>query len=55
MENTILGLVFANTVFYRGTILLIYEAEFTGSVLDKLSYPESTIRPSLVGAEEKFS
>ena len=29
LENAILGLVFANTVFYMSTILLIFEAEVT--------------------------
>ena len=28
MENAILGLVFANTVFYKNTILLIFEEKF---------------------------
>ena len=58
LENAIFGLVFAYTVFCKRTILLIFEAEFTERVLDKLSYPESTIRPTLakvVGLEEKFS
>ena len=36
-------------------ILLIFETEFTESVLDKFSYLESTIRPTLVGREETFS
>ena len=49
LEDAILGLVFANTVFYKSTILLIFEAEFTEGVLDKLSYPESIMRPTLVG------
>ena len=39
LENAILVLVFANTVFYKSTILLIFEVELTESVLDKLSYP----------------
>ena len=55
VENAILGVVFTNTAFYKSTILLIFEAEFTRSMLDKLSYPESTIRPTLVGPKEKFS
>ena len=29
LENAILGLAFANTVFYKSTILLIFEAEVT--------------------------
>ena len=49
-----MGLVFANTVFHRSTILLNFEVEFTESVLNKLSYPESTTRPTLAGPEEKF-
>ena len=50
-----LGIGLANTVSYKSTILLIFEAEFTESVLDKLLHPESTIKPTLVGPEEKFS
>ena len=33
LANAILGLVFANTVFHKGDILLIFEAEFTESVV----------------------
>ena len=33
LENAILGLVFANTVFYKSTILLVFEAEVTESVV----------------------
>ena len=40
LENAILNLVLANN---RG-ILLIVQAEFTESLLDILSYSESTIR-----------
>ena len=29
LENAILGLVFANAIFYKSTILLIFEAEVT--------------------------
>ena len=40
----------------KSTILLDFEAEFTESVLGKLSYPQkSTTRPALVGPKEKFS
>ena len=35
LENAIFGLVSANTVFYKSTILLNFEAEFTENVLDK--------------------
>ena len=53
LENAILGLVFADTVCYKSINLLIFEAEVLEK--DKLSHPESTIRPTLVRAEEKFS
>ena len=43
LENGILMLVFGNTVFYKSTILLIFEAEVTESVLDILLYPGPTI------------
>ena len=43
LENAILGLDFANTVFYKSTILLNFEVEFTESVLDKPSYPQSLL------------
>ena len=33
LENAILGLVFANTVFYKSTILLVFEAEVTESAV----------------------
>ena len=39
---------------YNSIIVLIFEAEFTESVLDKVLYLESTIRPTLVGPEENF-
>ena len=55
LENAILELVSASTEFYKSTILLVFEAEFTENELVKLSYPESTIRPTLVGPEEKLS
>ena len=29
LENAILGLIFVNTVFYKSTVLLIFEAEVT--------------------------
>ena len=49
-----LKLVFVNTVFHKSVILLIFEAEFTESVLDILSYPVSTIGPALIGPEKLF-
>ena len=48
--NAILGLVFANIVFYKSTILLLFEAEVTD--LSRVYY---SIRPTLVWAEEKLS
>ena len=33
LENAILGLVFANTKFYKSTILLVFEAKVTESVV----------------------
>ena len=41
LENAIMHLVFAN----NRTILLIFKAEFTETVLDILLYLESNIRP----------
>ena len=54
-ENGIFELVFANAVFYKSAILLIFEVESTESVLDIFSYPETTQGPAVVGVEEKFS
>ena len=48
-------LVFVNTVLHKSAILLIFEAELTGSFLDNLSYTESTIGPHLVEPKETFS
>ena len=50
-----LKLVFANTVIHKSSILLIFEAQFTESVLGTLLYPEFMIGPTLVGPKEKFS
>jgi len=55
LENAMLKMDFENTVFHKRTMLLIFEAELTESVLDFLSYRESTIGPTIFGAEEKFS
>ena len=55
LENAILKLGFANTVFHKRAILLIFEARFTEGVLDTLSYLESTIGPTMVGPREKLS
>ena len=50
-----LKLVFASAVFHKSAILLIFETEFTESVLSILLYPESTLGPTMVGPDEKFS
>ena len=50
LENAILNVTLAN----YGVILIIFYTEFTESVLDVLSYPESTIRPTMVGPEKTF-
>ena len=34
--------------------LLIVQIEFTESVLDIFSYPDSSIRPTMVGPEKNF-
>ena len=39
LENTILGLVFTNTVFYKSTILLIVEAEVTEKTISRIQSP----------------
>ena len=50
LENAILNVILAN----NRAILLIFYAEFRESVLDIHSYPESTIRPTMVGPEKHF-
>ena len=39
LKNTILGLAFANTVFYTSTILLIFEAEITETTSSCIQSP----------------
>ena len=39
LKNTILGLAFANTVFYKSTILLIFEAEVTEKTSSRILSP----------------
>ena len=51
---TSLRLVFANAVFHKSLILLIFEAGLTENAFEILSYPESIIGPTLVGQEEIF-
>ena len=46
---------FINAVSHKRTMLLAFEVEFTECILDALSYSESTIGPTMVETEEKFS
>ena len=39
LENVILGLAFANTIFYKSTILLIFEAEVTEKTSSRIQSP----------------
>ena len=55
LRNGILKVVFASAVFHKSDISLIFETEFTESVLSILSYPESTLGYTMVGPEEKSS
>ena len=55
LESGIFELVFVNTVLYKSDILLIFEVDFTESVLDIILYTETTQGPAIVEAEEKFS
>ena len=45
---------FASAVFHKSAILLIFEKEFTESVLNILLYPASTLGPTMVWPKEKF-
>ena len=54
MENVILRLAFADTVFHKRAMLLIICAKYTESLLDIPSYPESTIGPPWLGPEKIF-
>ena len=38
-ENAILGLVFANTVFYKSTLLLVFEAEVREKTSSRIQSP----------------
>jgi len=54
LENTVLKLAFANTVYHKSAILLFFEAAFRESAVGILTYPESAMRITLDGLEEKF-
>ena len=47
--NSFLRLVFATIVFHKRVMLQLFYAEYTESVLDILSYPESTMCPPSLG------
>ena len=49
LENAILRLVFVNTAFHKRAMLQIFYAEYAESMLDILSYQESTIGPPWLG------
>ena len=52
LENAILGLVFANTVFYKSTILLILEAEVTEKTSSRIQSP--LLGPHWLGPKKNF-
>ena len=54
LENAILRLVFANTVFHKRALLVIIHAEYKESLLNILSHLESTLGPSWLSPEKNF-
>ena len=54
LENAILRLVFANTVFHKRAMLHIFYTEYTQSVSGILLHQESTMGPSWLGQEKNF-
>ena len=52
--KTLLWDWFVDRVYLKRAILLIFYVELTESVLDILSYAESTVGPIMVGPREKF-
>ena len=45
---------FANTVFHKRAMLQIFYAEYTESVLDIFSFPESNVDPPWLNQEKYF-
>ena len=54
LENVILRFDSAISVFYKRVMLLIFYAEYIESVLDFVSYLESTMGPPWLGPEKSF-
>ena len=54
LENAILRSAFANTISHKRAMLKIFYAEYTRSVLDIPSHPESTMDPPWLGQEKNF-
>ena len=54
LENAILRLVFANTVFHERAMLLISYAEYAQSLLDIISHQEPNMGPPCLGLEKIF-
>ena len=54
LEHASLRLAFTTTVFHKRALLQRFYAEYTESVLDILSYPESNMGPPWLGQEKKF-
>ena len=47
-------MAFANTVFHKKAILLIFEAEVTESMLEIILYTESNMGPPWLGSKKVF-
>ena len=54
LGNPILRLAFASKIHHNRAILRILDAEFIESSLEILSYPESTIGPTVVVPKKNF-
>ena len=50
LDNAMLNVVFTN----NRAILLLFQAEFTESMLNTLLYPQSTMGPPWLGLEKFF-
>ena len=53
-ENTLMRLVFANTVPHKRAVVLNFELGCTESLLDFLSYQKYSIGPTVVGSKNNF-
>ena len=55
MESTALRLIFANEVFHKRAVLLIFEIEYKARVLEIVSYPDTSMGQIwLVDPEKNF-